>query len=141
MIFLFLLVEEKKYKIIIVAAITTLLFIYEFIPIQNKIAFSLNFILDNYVPLILFAILFGILIKNFNNIYLICITIFSILWVYFLCFGSSSKIIVNLLFAANYDTWGGFFTSNKLMNPFLFSGYLIISIIVIFISKGLKIKS
>ncbi len=140
-LFLFLVIEGRKSKLLIVQSLIILLFIYEFVPIQNKIVLNTSFIFANYIPLILLAILIGIIIKYFSNIYIICITVFSVLWIYFLCFGNNSKIVVNLLFAANYDSWEGFFTSSKLINPFVFSGYLAISIIIILLSRGIKNKS
>ena len=139
--FLSLVAEGRKQKLLITSSVIILLFLYEFIPIQNKIIVNINFIFANYIPIILIAIFVGIILKYFSNIYILCITIFSTLWIYFLCFGSNSKAIVNILFAANYDSWEGFFNANKLISPFLFSGYLALLIILVLLSRGIKNKS
>jgi hypothetical protein len=139
--FLMFVVDGREFKPLFISSLIILLFVYEFIPLQNKIVLNINFIFTNYIPLILLAVLIGIIIKYFSNIYFICITIFSSLWIYFLCFGSNSKTIVNLLFAANYDSWEGFFLTNKIISPFLLSGYLILSIILVLLSLRLKNKS
>ncbi len=139
--FLFITIEGRKSKLLFSTALTILIFAYEFIPLQNKIDINIGYIFNNYVPLILIAIMIGIIFKYFSNIYVICITIFSTLWIYFLCFGSNSKSIVNLLFAANYDSWDGFFIPVKLFDPFLFPGYLILLIILVLITRGIKNKS
>ena len=139
--FLFLANKERKFKLLFSSILIILLFIYEFITLQNKTLINVNNIFYNYVPLIFSAIMIGMILKYFSNIYVFCITIFSTLWIYFLCFGSNSKVIVNLLFAANYDGWGGFFTPVKVISPFLFSGYMFLSIILVFLARGIKNKS
>ena len=140
-IFLFLSIEGRRFKLLITTLLIILLFIYEFIPFKNKIVLSVNYVFSNYLPLIFAAVLIGILLKYFSNLYIICIAIFSTLWIYFLCFGSNSKAIVNLLFAANYDSWGGFFASSKMINPFILSGYLMLYMIIVLFSTKLKNKS
>ena len=64
-IFLFLSVEGRKFKFLVTTFITITLFLYQFIPIHDKILFNLDSVFSNYVPLVLLAIGVGILIKYF----------------------------------------------------------------------------
>ncbi len=139
--FLSMAMHERKFKLLILFLLTASLFIYEFIPLNEEIIFSSNLIFSNILPVILIAAITGILIKYFPNIYIFSAATFSILWIYFLCFGSQSKTIVNLLFAANYDSWDGFFNVDKNLNSFMLSGFLLLTLLIIIISAFKKKKS
>jgi uncharacterized membrane protein len=67
--------------------------------------------------------------------------VFTILWVYFLAFGTKSALIVNILFASRYKSWEGFFISGKEITPYLLLFYLLLIIIIIFIALPLRRSS
>lgn len=131
MLFIFLCVTTARTdKIFTTAFLSALLvFAYEFIPLElNNIDYL------QPVSFLLIALSAGLMVKFFRNIYWFVIVVFSVLWIYFLCFGSGSEEIVNLLFAAQYNSWEGFFVVNKKAFQYLLPAQLFLTFITILIS-------
>lgn len=110
MLYLFFIILQQsfRYNFIIILIFSILLFAYEFIP-TNKVVFNY----ESISALIFMCIISTIIIKFFNSIYLFVFIIFSTLWFSVLAFGSESSVFINLLLAANYFSWEGFFAVDK----------------------------
>ncbi len=119
--FLAIIQKRLKYNFIIIFAVSILIFIYEFIPLKKVL---LNY--ESIVAFILVCLIVSVTMKNFNNIYLFIFLIFSSIWVSLLALGSSSSTLVNLFFAANYDSWEGLFTIDKSFPNFLVPAYYLL---------------
>ncbi len=131
-LYFFLLIVQKsfKYEFIILFVTCVLIFIYEFIPITK---FSVDYkAISSFLVLCLIC---SIILKYFNNVYLFVILIFSIIWINVLSFGSSSQAIIKLFFAANYDSWEGFFTVDKTISNFLYPANIFLIFISLLIYK------
>ena len=129
----------KKNIIIIMLSLIFFLFVFEFIPLKFNAEPVLNY--SGLCALFLTAFICSILIKFFENIYWFSISVFTILWIYFLAFGTKSALIVNILFASRYKSWEGFLISDKEITPYLLLFYLMLIIIMIFIALPLRRSS
>jgi hypothetical protein len=78
------------------------------------------------------SIIAGILIRNFQNIYLLAAFLFSIFWINILLFGSQSETLIHLLFASQYNSWEGFLLISKGFDIYLLPAQLIIILLIIF---------
>ena len=58
------------------------------------------------------------------------ISLFSIFWIGILAFGSNSKSLINILFAAQYNNWEGFFDVEKQYALFILPAYFAIALTV-----------
>lgn len=122
--FLLQISENLKNSTILFFAVIIFLFLFEFI--------SLETIFIDYLTVISFlicALLISILFKNFNNVYLFIIFIFTLLWIILLAFGSTSHVLIKILFAASYYEWEGFFTSDNQITDFLIPTNLLLILI------------
>jgi hypothetical protein len=127
-IFFFFLVSVssvKRFRLLTLVIVTFLLFAFELVPL-NKVLFSIT---DAGV-LLACSLIFSILINYFRNVYWFCISLFTILWLAFLAFGSNSKEIINLLFASRYTYWEGFFEVTKETAPYTIPVYFGIALII-----------
>ena len=133
--FLFLIYFSSfsKFKFSFIVLIIIFLFAYEFIPLGKE---SINYY--SLASLFMAALITGILIKHFQNIYWLTVFSFSVLWINFLLFGSKSEIIIHLLFASQYNAWEGFFTISKNFNAFLLPAHFLLT--GIFLLPGLSKK-
>ena len=134
-IFLALTSTVSKKSFLIVSAVTFSFFLFEFIPFKIK---GIDYF--GIVSLLLISFTIGLLIKYFQNIYWFTILIFSIFWLYFLAFGSSSEEIVHLLFASQYSGWDGFLEVNKQFISYLLPAQLALTFLVIFLSSFFRKK-
>ncbi len=125
-VFLILAVSTFKHKFILTIIIILFLFAYFFVPV-NKVRF--DFI--NLLSLFLSTIIVSIIINYFQNIYWFCIVIFTIFWSNLLAFGSGSKMLIHILFAANYSGWGGFFIVNKSFSDYLLPVHLGLTVLLL----------
>jgi hypothetical protein len=99
---------NSKFKFISVAFVIFGLFLFELVPIKSSIIQY-----QEIGILISCSIIFSILINYYKNIYWFGISLFTLFWIATLAFGSSSKTIINLLFASQYNNWEGFFEFEK----------------------------
>jgi hypothetical protein len=127
-LFFFFLVSVSsisKFKFFTVAAAIFLLFAFELVSINKTI-----------IPfrdlgiLISCCIIYSILINYYRNIYCFGVSLFTLLWLAILAFGSSSKTMINLLFASQYNNWEGFFEVMKDYIPFTLPVYFGIALII-----------
>jgi len=135
MLFIFLAVSStlNNKNIITPFFFIVCIFLYEFIPIGSN-----GFTITGTISLILTAAVSGLLIKYFQNIYWFVIVVFSVFWLYFLCFGSGSEAIINLLFAARYNSWEGFFSVNKNIVQYLLPVQLLLTFLLVLISSYIR---
>lgn len=124
-IFLASVAANSKFSFISVAVVFFSLFVFEVMPI-NKSIIQYNEIWN----LFSYSIIFSILINYYRNIYLFGVSLFTLSWIAVLAFGSSSKTIINLLFASRYDNWEGFFEVAKDYLPYIYPFYFGISLII-----------
>lgn len=113
--FFFLIQNNFKSSFIVILISAVLIFAYEFIPLKKNI-----FDYQSISAFILLCVILSMLVKYFNNVYLFAAGLFSIIWINLLAFGTSSPTLVNLLYAAKYNEWEGFFSVDK-----DFSGFVI----------------
>ena len=116
---------KSRFMFIKVAVVIFFLFAFEFVSINKTIIL--------YWELGILAscsIIYSILINYCRNIYWFCISLFTLLWFAILAFGSSSKTMINLLFASQYDNWDGFFEIVTEYKPFTLPVYFGIASII-----------
>ena len=135
-IFLALTATVSKKSFSIVFATTFLICTYEFIPFKID-----NIDYYGIVSHLLISLSVGLLIKYFQNIYWFTIVVFSIFWLHFLAFGSSSQEIIHLLFASQYSGWEGFLEINKSFIPYLLPVQLALTFLVILVSSTFRKKA
>lgn len=111
------------------------LFIYLFVPIEIT---TFNYL--EPVTFVLFVLSLSIILNKFNNIYFFIIYTFFTLWIINLAFGTGSEVIVNVIFAAKYDSWEGFFSAGKKLNEFVKPVFFLVCLLVntIFIASAKK---
>jgi hypothetical protein len=135
-IFLALTSTVSRKNFLLVSSITFLVFAFEFIPFKIG-----NIDYFGIASLVLISISVGLLIKYFQNIYWLTISIFSIFWLHFLIFGSTSGEIVHILFASQYSGWDGFLEINKWALPYLLPAQLVFTLLLILISSFFRKKA
>ncbi len=128
-LFLILAGSVFKHKFIITLIIIMLLFVYSFIPLAKT-----KFDYVNYISLLASAIIASIVVNYFQNIYWFCIIIFSIFWCNLLAFGSESKMLIHIIFAANYSVWEGFFMIAKNFTNYVLPAQLGITVLLLTVS-------
>jgi hypothetical protein len=119
-IFLIISSTGRKFKLLYLSIVVVLLFLYEFIPFQER---DINFSEFNFIDagsLVLIAVSLSILIVSFQNIYWIAILIFTFFWINILAFGSSTEKLVNIFLASNYNSWDGLLILPKEISPYIF---------------------
>ncbi len=134
-IFLVLASTVSKKSFLVVTSVSFFIFAFEFFPLNiNNVDYS------GIASLLLISVSIGLLIRYFQNIYWFTIVIFSIFWLNFLVFGSSSEEIIHLLFASQYAGWDGFLEVNKQLVSFLLPMQLGLTFLVILISSFFRKK-
>ncbi len=135
MLFLFLNISSsgKVNKILFISFILILLFLFEFIPLEKHYTIHAGYISFAFVVFIV-----AVLQKLYLNIYLFPVMLFTILWSVLLLFGSSSHELINILFAARYSGWEGFFEISKNYELIIIPGYLVIILICLLFKKDSK---
>lgn len=128
-LFFFYLTSKAGLSLPVILFIFILLFVYEIIPFKEE---SFNYI--NLISVILLGTITGFTVKYFQNIFWLVIFSFSILWLDFLLFGSNSEMVVNLLFASQYNSWQGFFSVEKDIKAFILPAHLFLVNIFILIN-------
>lgn len=134
-LFLNFITSGKKYKFPLILLIILSLFAFEFIPI-GKDSPGL-FVLLNFAAA---AVLFSIFYSRINNVYYFSVFSFTLLWSHTLLFGSSTKTLVNILLAKNYNAWEGFFSIGKLLSQYTFLIQTGISLILLLFMFVLNFK-
>jgi len=118
----------SKYRFLTVFFSVFFLFGSELIPINHSpLPFS------ELGILLACSVIFSVLINYYRNIYWFCISLFTMLWLPLLAFGTNSKEMVNILFASQYKYWEGFFELSKALAPYSLSAYFAGALIVIII--------
>jgi hypothetical protein len=135
-IFLALSATISRKNFLLIPAISFFLFAFEFIPLNIK---SIDYY--GITSLLLISLTIGLLIKYFQNIYWFTIVVFSIFWLHFLAFGSSSEEIIHLLFASQYSNWDGFLEVKKTFAVFILPAQLGIMFLIVLISSSFRKKS
>jgi hypothetical protein len=123
--FLVSVASKSRFRFISVASVIFLLFTFELIS-NDKIII----LFWKLGILASCSIIFSILINYFRNIYWFGISLFTILWLVILAFGSSSKTMINLLFASKYDYWDGIFEVANNYLPIALQVYFGIALII-----------
>jgi hypothetical protein len=137
MVFLFLVLstEGLRFRFITILFLSLFLFAFEFIPLEKE---SINYLSTG--NLLIVSLITAIVINYFRNIYLFTCLIFSSLWLSLLAFGSSSEKMVNILFAAQYQSWEGFFEINKEYIDYLLVAHLTLVLVFVLFSALLRKK-
>lgn len=105
--------DNFNYKFTFVFFSSLLLILFEIISLTE-------FKFNNNIFLIILSLLIAVslFIVKIKNVYFFAFSIFMILWNFIIAFGSKSELLINLLFANNYDKWEGFFTINKSLKKY-----------------------
>jgi len=115
----------SKYKFTSVFLAIIFLFGSELIPIDH---FPFSF--TELGILFSSSVIFSVLINYYSNIYWFCISLFTMLWLPLLAFGTESKTMVNLLFASQYKYWDGFFEVTKDFTSYTLPAYFTAALII-----------
>jgi hypothetical protein len=104
------------------------LFAYEFIPVNfvftgSDITSVANFLLLSLCTAFIFHF--------YNNIYWLTATIFTAMWFNLLAFGTQTTSLVNMLFAAQYQKWEGFFTVDPVIKQWILAAQLALLFIML----------
>jgi hypothetical protein len=120
LLFFFLVIIKRgmKYSFPVMFFALVFLFAYELISIRE---FAIDYV--SIVSFILMSLVAVILIKYFENVYLFTILCFSLLWTAVLAYGSSSETLINLLLAARFTEWEGFFSVKKIISDYYLPVY------------------
>lgn len=141
MLYFFLLsaAETFRVKFIPLVLIILLLFGYEFIPMNKAIV--------SYTAIGAFggmALITALLVRYYKNVYWFTAVVFTLLWSAVLLAGSSSKVIINNLFASQFRFWEGILDITKPAGDFYIDGFILAALVIsaagIFLS-GNKEKS
>jgi hypothetical protein len=132
LLFLFLryCTKNRKNKFFPSFLLIIVLFAYEFIPVDFVFDESL---LASAADFLLAALCTAFLFHFYNNIYWFTATIFGALWFNLLAFGTKTTLLVNMLFAAQYKSWEGFFTVDPLLKQWLMAGELLLLLVFLVI--------
>jgi hypothetical protein len=117
--------SRSRFRFITVAIVIFFLFAFELVSINKAII-----LYGELGILISCSVIYSILINYCRNIYWFGISLFTLLWLAILAFGSSSKTMINLLFASQYDNWDGFLEVVKDYIPFTLPVYFGIALII-----------
>lgn len=128
-LFLSLALNGRKYKFISALFLIFFLFAFEFINPGTKSGPVIDY--NSLAALLISAAICSALLTFYENIYLFSVSVFSVFWIYFLAFGSNSPLIINLLYAAKYKSWEGFFIADKEIADYLIYFYLLLIFIII----------
>lgn len=115
----------SKLKFLSITITIFLIFAFELVPLNN---FVISY--WNLGILILCSLIFSILINIYKNIYCFVLSLFTLLWLGFLAFGSNSATIIKILFASRYKYWDGFFEVAKEYAPYTLPIYFGIALII-----------
>ena len=135
-IFLALSASISSKNILLIPAVSFLSFAFEFIPLNIK---SIDYY--GIISLLLMSLTIGLIIKYFQNIYWFTIVIFSVFWLHFLAFGSTSEEIIHLLFASQYSNWEGFLEVKKRFADFILPAQLVVMFLIVLISSSFRKKA
>jgi len=124
--FVFIVINMFGKKYFNIAAITILIFAYEIIPLGKE-----KFDWLNILVIVLSAISASLIMKYFQNVYWFAIIVFTLFWECLLAFGSNSKMLINILFAARYHSWDGFFTVTDKFVPYLLPAQILLAALLI----------
>jgi hypothetical protein len=138
-LYFFFIVIHKSFRnsffIILVSAI--LIFAYEFIPLTKMI-----FNYESIAAFVMLCLILTVTIKFLNNVYIFVLLLFSTIWFGLFSFGTSSSTLINLFFAANYNSWEGFLTVDKIVSDFIIPiNFFLILVTLLILSLAIKRKS
>jgi len=135
MLYFFLVSIAETIKEPFIAVFLSLIFLfgYEFFPLEKE---SLQFI--DMGIFVLISIIVSLLIIKYRNVYWFPVILFSLLWSSVLLFGSSSKGIINNLFASQYSNWEGLFDVSKNISPYSIAILVGIALIISISGLGLS---
>jgi hypothetical protein len=94
--------DQVDHKFICSFITIALLFAYDMVPLKIYSISYATFIL----PLLIVASA-AVALAYFKNVFSASFIVFGMIWAYYLMFGTASKAIVNILFAARYNSWEG----------------------------------
>ncbi|NWF89406.1 MAG: hypothetical protein HXY50_08070 [Ignavibacteriaceae bacterium] len=132
-IFLVIVNQSFKHAFIINLLILVLLFAFEFIPLKKG---SIDY--WGISSFFIMTINAALILNYLNNVYLFVILVFSTIWFSLLAFGSSSPILINIFFAANYFSWEGFFTVEKNLSNYFIPAHFLLVLIFLIITAIIK---
>ncbi len=128
--FIIITFSEQRKSFWKTASMVLSFFVFEFVPLgKEKIE------LINAVTIILSIFSSVLIVKYFQNIYWLSIIIFTLFWECLLAFGSNSKMMINILFAARYHSWDGFFSVTDKIIPYLLPAQVLITVLLISVSS------
>ena len=122
----------RKNKFLLSFSLTFSLFLFEFLPLRLNAGPLLNY--SDLSALFLSAIISSILCSFFENIYWFSISVFSLLWSFFLAFGTKAAPIINIFFASRYKSWEGFLACDKDIKNYLIIIYLLLPVFFLLIA-------
>jgi hypothetical protein len=122
--------QKRKNKFFPAFLLIFFLFIYEIIPVDFEFGESLFYTAGDFLITVICA---AFLFSCYRNVYWFAISLFSALWFNLLAFGSGTTALINLLFAAQYDQWEGFFAVNKDYRIYLLAGQLLVMFILLLV--------
>lgn len=130
--------EGKSYKFILYSLTLLMFTAYELIPFKQG-----GFQIMDAAALVSGVLVLSAFLSAVNNVYFFSLSAFSVLWSNILLFGSSSRMLVRIFLAGNYEQWEGFLKLNKIILPYqllLHFGIIALLFLIPFIVASYKKK-
>jgi len=112
----------------------TIIYLYTIIPYSGK-RINIEFLISEILFMLLLLFYIIIMIKYYKNIYFVYISVFTILWLFCLIFGTESSLWINLFFARNYNSWEGILHLNSKYNIYNLVLFVSVGIMNLIIQK------
>jgi hypothetical protein len=126
--------DNIKYSFVFLFPVIILLFAYELIPLEGE---EVN--ITGIADLLITSLIISLLSLKYRNIYWFILFTFLMLWIFILLFGSSYPPVINLVFAAQYFNWEGFFNIKSIYQEYSYIIYAsVITAAMFLLSLGKK---
>ncbi|MGE5496536.1 MAG: hypothetical protein ACM3Q2_00575 [Syntrophothermus sp.] len=128
--------EGKRLKFVLYSLTLLMLIAYELVPFKQG-----GFQIMDAAAAVSAVLILSAFLAAINNIYFFAISAFSVLWSNILLYGSSSKMLIKIFLAGNYEQWEGFLKLNKSISPYqllLHLGIIAVLFIIPFIIVSVK---
>lgn len=127
--------EDTRFRFPVIFFAMLFLFAYELAPLPKEKPDAA--MVYSYIPAVF---VFSLFLSRFRNVYAFSVTVFTALWAFILVYGSSLKVMVNLLLARTFDKWDGVLMLDVPYRQFLFPALLAVMLVLFLIPFALSYR-